>query len=236
VSVFIPAYNCEKFLKSVIARIPDEAWRLIHAVHIIDDCSTDSTGIVADEICQENKKIEVTHLKKNSGYGTVVKTGIGQCKNDNCDIGICLHGDGQYPPEKIPDIVFTLNNNKLDIVQGSRHAEGTALQGGMPRYKYVAGKALTALENVVFGLKQTDYHSGYMSYSKKALQMIPFDRLSSSFDFDLEVIATARSLKLAIGEIPIPTRYADEISHVNPVNYGFRVLGVMAKYLRGGYR
>jgi hypothetical protein len=132
--------------------------------------------------------------------------------------------------------VRALIDKRYDILQGSRIASGTALSGGMPLYKYLAGRALTFFENRVFGLHMTDYHSGFLLYSRKALDTIRFERLSAGFDFDLEVIASARAQGLVVGELPIPTRYAGEVSHLNPVAYGFSVLGVMAKYLVGRYR
>ena len=106
----------------------------------------------------------------------------------------------------------------------------------MPVYKYIAGRILTALENTVFGLGLTDYHSGYLCYSRRAMLAVPFDRLSDSFDFDLEVIACARARGMGVAEIPIPTRYAGEKSNLNPITYGLRVLRVLARYLAGGYR
>ena len=120
-------------------------------------------------------------------------------------------------------------------MQGSRHKDGTAREGGMPLYKIVGGKVLTALENAVFGLKMTDYHSGYIFYSRRALESIPFDRLSYSFDFDLEVIACARCRGLKVDELGIPTHYGDEKSYLNPITYGMRVLRVMLRYRMGGY-
>ena len=105
----------------------------------------------------------------------------------------------------------------------------------MPVYKIVAGKALTWMENLCFGLAMTDYHSGFLMYSRKALRTIPFERLSGYFDFDLEVIATARARGLHISELGIPTRYADEKSHLNPVLYGLRTLRVMVRYRLGRY-
>jgi hypothetical protein len=124
----------------------------------------------------------------------------------------------------------------LDLLQGSRIASGTALSGGMPLYKYIAGRILSALENRIFGLALTDYHSGFLVYGRRIFTTVKFEGLSSSFDFDLEMIASARAAGLAIGEIPIPTRYADEKSYLNPVAYGFRVLGVIVRFLLGRYR
>lgn len=236
VSVFVPAYNAARHLGRVIERIPREAWDEIVSVWIIDDGSTDETARVAWELEKRYEPVQLKRFENNQGYGNVVREGLALCQNDDCDVAVCLHGDGQYPPEEIPRFVQLMRTEGYDILQGSRIASNTALAGGMPLYKYVAGRILTFLENRVFGLRMSDYHSGYLFYSRRAIGSIPFERLSRSFDFDLEVIASARARKLRIGELPIPTRYADEVSYLNPVGYGFRVLGVMARYMAGRYR
>jgi len=106
----------------------------------------------------------------------------------------------------------------------------------MPFYKVIANKCLTAIENLAFGMKMAEYHSGYMVYSRKALVEIPFNRLSDSFDFDLEMIIMAKIKGYRIREVPIPTIYADEVSHLNPIKYGFDVLSVVLGYRRGKYK
>ena len=121
-------------------------------------------------------------------------------------------------------------------LQGSRHKDDTALAGGMPKYKWLSGKILTWMENRTFGLRMTDYHSGFLVYSRRAASTIPFDQLSTYFDFDLEVIASARARGLMVDELGIPTRYADEDSHLNPIWYGLRCLRVMIRYRMGRYR
>jgi hypothetical protein len=105
----------------------------------------------------------------------------------------------------------------------------------MPFYKFVANKALTAIENLAFGMKLAEYHSGYMLYSRKALETIPFEKLSASFDFDLEMLVLAHVKGLRISEIAIPTIYAGEKSHLNPIKYGFDVLSVVREYRKGKY-
>jgi hypothetical protein len=146
-----------------------------------------------------------------------------------------VHADGQYSPEALPRLLDTLLRLKLDILQGSRIASGTALSGGMPLYKYAANAILNQLENRTLGLGMSDYHSGYLLYSRRALDTLPFTRLSRSFDFDLEMIASARAHGLAVSEAPVPTHYGDEISHLNPFTYGLRVLRVLWRYQRGEY-
>jgi hypothetical protein len=128
------------------------------------------------------------------------------------------------------------DEDTADIVQGSRMLGGGALRGNMPLYKFVANKSLTAIENWAFGLRLAEYHSGYMLYSRKAMMAVPFQKLSDSFDFDLEMIVMAKVKGLRIREIAIPTIYADEVSHLRPVQYGMRVLKVVRDYKLGKYR
>jgi hypothetical protein len=148
---------------------------------------------------------------------------------------ILLHSDGQYSPEKIPEILEQFDRDAADMVQGSRMLDGGALKGGMPFYKFVSNKALTAIENWAFGMRMAEYHSGYMAYSRKAIETIPWEKLSNSFDFDLEMLVLARVKGLRIAEVAIPTIYAGEKSHLNPIKYGFDVLKVVRDFRRGKY-
>ena len=164
-----------------------------------------------------------------------VRKGIELSQSVDPEFCVCLHADGQYPPEKIDEFIRFMVTNGVDLLQGSRHKAGTALRGNMPLYKYFFGKLLVFLENMIFGLRITDYHSGYLFYSRKALSKIPFEQLSSSFDFDLEVIASARARNLKIEELAIPTHYGNEKSYLNPISYGLRVLRVLFRYAVGAY-
>jgi len=231
-AVVIPAYNAENTLAQVVGRIP----RDVFGIWIVDDCSRDGTVRIAGRLAQTDPRVRVVRREKNGGYGAAMKSGLAAAAKEGANAVACVHADGQYAPEELPAMQKTLQSEELDLLQGSRIASGTALSGGMPAYKYVAGRALTFLENRVFGLRMSDYHSGYLLYGKRALASIRFEDLSDSFDFDLEVIASARTLGLRIGERPIPTHYGEESSSLSPIPYGFRVLGVMLKYLRGHYR
>lgn len=233
--IFIPAYNAASTLPEVIERIPKDLWADIGTVTVIDDGSTDDTAETVLRLAKKYPKLKLHRFEKNRGYGQAVRRGLGFCRESGCEYSVCLHADGQYPPEKLVHFLDHMQRHRVDILQGSRHKDGTARKGGMPRYKIVAGKTLTWMENLCFGLDMTDYHSGFLMYSKRALRSIPFERLSAYFDFDLEVIATARALGLRISEVGIPTRYAGEKSHLNPIRYGFRTLRVMARYRMGRY-
>ncbi|MBD3321972.1 MAG: glycosyltransferase [Chitinivibrionales bacterium] len=236
IDIFMPAYNASQHIRSVLDRIPGTIWDTIGSVYIINDGSTDTTRECIEQLSKEKPQVRPVHFEYNRGYGCAVERGLLLCKEGPCRMAVCLHADGQYAPECIPQFERKITTDGFDLVQGSRIAPHTALAGGMPMYKFAANRALTFFENIVFGMHMTDYHSGYLCYGRKALDTIPFESLSSSFDFDLEVIACARASGLKIGEISIPTRYADEISHLNPLAYGFRVLGVMGRYLLGRYK
>jgi glycosyltransferase involved in cell wall biosynthesis len=235
ISILIPSYNAEKTLRSVIERIPASLWDSIAHLYLINDGSNDRTGSVITELTKENKICIPLQHPINYGYGAAVKNGLHCCRSDGCDYAVCLHADGQYPPELIERGIHKMEVDKIDLLQGSRIASGTALSGGMPFYKYLCGQMLTKIENMVFKLTLTDYHSGFLMYDRPILNALTTDRLSNSFDFDLEMIASARASGFVIGEMPIPTRYAGEKSYLHPVKYGIQVLQVLFRYTMGKY-
>lgn len=233
--IFVPAYQAEGFLGATLARVPAPVRERTGVVWVVDDGSRDGTSAEAAAAAASWPAVRVHRFPENRGYGAAVLEGITRVRAAPVASALCLHADGQYAPESIPDLLAALARG-LDLVQGSRHASGRAREGGMPLYKVAAGKMLTSLENLAFGLSMTDYHSGMIAYGRRALDRIPFERLSGSFDFDLEAIACARAAGLAVGEVPIPTRYAGEKSHLNPWTYGLRCLRVVARYRGGRYR
>jgi glycosyltransferase involved in cell wall biosynthesis len=235
-TVFIPAYNAERTIGAVIERIPAALWPTIVAVIVIEDGSQDDTSGAVRRLGARFPKLRLASHPINRGYGMSVRTGLRLSQETGADYVVCLHADGQYPPEKVPEFLPYMDAHAIDVLQGSRHKDGTARAGGMPVYKVLAGKMLTWLENKAFGLKLTDYHSGFLLYSRCAVATLPFERLSTYFDFDLEVIACARARGLKVAELGIPTRYAGEVSHLNPVWYGLRCLRVLLRYKLGRYR
>ena len=235
VFVLMPAYNAGATVEKVFERIPPEAKRRIRRYVAVNDGSKDDTAEALARLEKTFPDLVVLNHETNRGYGEAEKTLLRYALREGADVGILLHSDGQYSPEKIPDLLEPFDNDTADMVQGSRMLDGGALRGHMPLYKYVSNKVLTAIENWAFGMKLAEYHSGYMVYSRKALQAIPFEKLSASFDFDLEMIVLARVKGLRIAEIAIPTIYAGEKSHLNPIRYGLDVLSVVRDYKRGKY-
>lgn len=232
----MPAYNASTTLVDVFERIPNDLWPAIAAIFVINDGSEDDTEDAVLKLARRWPKIRLVSHQQNYGYGTAVREGLRRCTEDSdADFIACLHADGQYPPEELSRFVTHMAEHNIDLMQGSRHKNGTALSGGMPKYKWLAGKILTAMENWSFDLEMTDYHSGFLLYSRNAVRSLPFDEFSPYFDFDLEVIATARARGLSLDELDIPTRYAGERSHLNVVRYGLRCLRVMVRFRLGRY-
>lgn len=231
--IFVPAYNVERTLGEVLSKIEESVLARAHVL-VIDDGSRDGTAQAYDRFmssCAENAKsaenarFEYFRFEKNSGYGAVVKKGLAEGIASGAAFVACLHGDGQYPAEKLGEFFVEMENCNLDLLQGSRHAiAGEAKRGGMPLYKRIGGVFLTALENLSFRVKLTDRHSGFIVYSSRFLKTLDLNKLSTSFDIDLELISIADARHFAIAELPIPTRYADEKSNLNVITYGMRVL------------
>lgn len=234
VVVVMPAYNAARHVSAVLARI-QAANAEVSRIIVVDDGSQDATGELVSKQATGPSSLTLISRGRNGGYGAAMKDGLRAAYTLQADVIATVHADGQYSPEALPALVSTLRSRQLDVLQGSRIAGGGALQGGMPLYKYVANACLNRLENWTLGLSLSDYHSGYMLYSRRALEQIAFDTLSNSFDFDLEMIAAACARKLRVAEAPIPTHYGDEVSHLDPIQYGLRVLRVLWRFRRGHY-
>lgn len=233
-AVVIPAYNAAQHIEAVLQRVAGLSECGLAHVVVVDDGSRDDTVRRVQRYEPAGYRLSLLERRQNGGYGAAMKDGLAAVRAHEPDLVACIHADGQYAPEALPALIAELSRRRLDLLQGSRIAAGTALKGGMPLYKYVGNALLNRLENYALALAMTDYHSGYLVYGRRALAM-PFASLSDSFDFDLEVIASAKARGLAVGEAPIPTHYGDEVSHLNPLTYGMRVLRVLWNYRRGHY-
>lgn len=231
----MPAYNAESSIASVMIRVPGQIWKKIEQLIIVNDGSKDATARFAKQLKKKYKKIHLIDKSQNEGYAKAQKTAFKHALKEGADIIVLLHSDGQYAPEKMPDLLKPLEEDLADIVQGSRILAGRALSGSMPLYKYIANRVLSAIGNIVYGMNLAEYHSGYMLYSKKALQKIPFEKLSDTFHFDGEMLFMGHKKGLRIKEIPIPTCYAGEKSSLKPIQYGFDVLKIMWDYKMGKY-
>jgi glycosyltransferase involved in cell wall biosynthesis/2-polyprenyl-3-methyl-5-hydroxy-6-metoxy-1,4-benzoquinol methylase len=228
VLIFIVAYNAERTIRDVIRRIPASLLEHDTEILVIDDSSRDRTFDVAREFANEGGlRFPVTVLVNpvNQGYGGNQKIGFLYAIRKKFDVVALLHGDGQYAPEFLPELLKPLAAGEADAVFGSRMISRLgALKGRMPLYKYIGNRILTRIQNLLLRSGLSEFHSGYRLYSVGALERIPFERNTHDFHFDTEITIQLLRARLRIKELPIPTYYGDEISYVNVMRYGLNVL------------
>jgi len=234
--IVIPSYRAGHILSATVNRIPQEFFRLGGIVVIVNDRSPDRTGEVADALATSNPAIHVLHHERNTGYGGAQKSGLREGLRLGCDAFAVVHADGQYSPEMVLELLQPIMEGKADIVQGSRFLGGGALRGGMPLSRYLANRGLTMVENLAFGTKLAEFHSGYMLYSRRLLEAVPFGGLQDNYNFDAEMIILGQLAGFPCREIAIPTHYGDETSSLDPLPYGLNVLRMVARHLGGHYR
>jgi glycosyltransferase involved in cell wall biosynthesis len=225
VVVVMPAHNAGRTLERTHSGISRE-W--VDHIILVDDKSTDNTLEVARGL-----PIQVIWHPHNVGYGGNQKTCYLEALQQDFDVIVMLHPDGQYEPTLIPDLVEPIVNGQADLVLGSRLAErGMAREGGMPLYKYVANRFLTEIENRILGTKLTELHTGYRAYSKELIATVPFLRNSLDFSFDSELLMQASHFGFRIAEVPARSYYFDDASSIKlgPATiYGLKTLWAGAR-------
>jgi len=225
VIVVMPAYNAAKTLEKTYADIPMD---VVDRIILVDDVSRDQTVEIAQRLGIET----IVHVQ-NRGYGGNQKTCYLEALKAEADVIVMLHPDYQYDSTRIPELIAPIQEGEFDMILGSRLL-GDALAGGMPFYKYVSNRFLTAIENLVLGQHLSECHTGFRAYNRRLLTTIPFLLNSDKFLFDTEVISQAVAFGYRIGEIAVPTRYFAEASSVNfkdSLIYGLGTLWTMLKFV-----
>jgi glycosyltransferase involved in cell wall biosynthesis len=220
--VVLPAYNAAQTVERSYREIPFD---IVDDIILVDDASRDNTVSIAHALGIRHVLVH----PRNRGYGGNQKTCYEQALNLGADIIIMLHPDYQYTPKLITAMASIIALDVYPVVFGSRILGKGAVDGGMPRYKYVANRVLTALQNMLLGQKLSEYHTGYRAYSRHALETIPFQKNSDDFVFDNQVVAQIFACGFEIAEITCPTRYFPEASSIGlrrSITYGLGVLGV----------
>lgn len=233
VAVLVVAYNAMETLSQVLDRIPAHVLERVSEIAVFDDASPDETyrSGLAYQARRGNAKLHVYRNERNLGYGGNQKRGYTYCLTKGYDAVVLLHGDGQYAPEVMGDLLDALEQENADAVFGSRMMHpGAARRGGMPLYKYVGNRILSWFENRLLGLNLTEYHSGYRVYRCSALAGVPYALNTDDFHFDTQIIIQFRERGLRIVERPIPTYYGDEICYVNGLKYAWNVCGSVIRY------
>jgi glycosyltransferase involved in cell wall biosynthesis len=201
---------------------------LVDDILLVDDCSSDATVAIAREM-----SITTFLHKRNLGYGRNQKTCYREALRRDGDIVVMLHADYQYSPKLIAAMASMIAYGEYDVVLGSRIIGGGARKGGMPLYKYVANRLLTAFQNVLMGQKLSEYHAGFRAFSRAVLEVLPLEENSDDFVFDNQMLAQVVYFRHRIGEVSCPTRYFPEASSINfprSVKYGLGVLRTCVSY------
>lgn len=223
----MPAYNVERTLELTLSSIPKN---LIDEVLVVNDGSRDQTRGIAERL-----GFTVLTHDKNRGYGGAQKTGYLEALRRGADVVVMLHADFQYDPLRLPALLTPIVNGEADACFGSRlHTKRSALDGGMPWWRFAANIGLTLVLETVYHLHLTEYHTGYRAYSRHTLESIPFASDSNNYVFDSEMIAQLAAGHFRVAEVPIPTRYTKDSQSPTlkqSVVYGFSTLGVAGKYI-----
>jgi len=218
IAVVLPAYNAEKTLEATVRELPD----IVDTCILVDDHSSDRTVEIA-------KRLGLHHFvhDRNYGYGRNQQTCYREALAADAEVIIMVHPDYQYTPLLVTAMASMVAYGVYDVVLGSRIIGGTALRGGMPLYKYIANRLLTAFENLFLRIKLSEYHTGYRAFSREVLTRLPLRENSDDFVFDNQMLAQCVYFGFRIGEVSCPTRYFDEASSINfrrSVKYGLGVV------------
>jgi glycosyltransferase involved in cell wall biosynthesis len=225
VIVVLPAYNAAKTLEQTIADVPPG---IVDEFLLVDDASRDDTVAQAQRL-----GIPCIVHAQNRGYGGNQKTCYTEALRRGADIVIMLHPDYQYSPRLIGSMAWQVASGEYDIVLGSRILGKGALKGGMPLYKYVSNRLLTAIENILLDVKLSEFHTGYRAFSRRVLETLPLNENSDDFVFDNQILAQAVAFGFSIGEISCPTKYFPEASSIGfrrSVSYGLGVLSTAVRF------
>ncbi|MFN2576756.1 MAG: glycosyltransferase family 2 protein [Pyrinomonadaceae bacterium] len=223
--VVMPAFNAARTLERTYRELPFE---LVDDVLLVDDASHDATV----ELSRSLGLTTILH-EKNMGYGRNQKTCYREALARGADIVVMVHPDYQYSPKLVTSLVAMIAFGEYDVVLASRILGNGALDGGMPRYKYVANRFLTAFQNLMIGQKLSEYHTGYRAFRREVLESLPLEENTNDFLFDNEVLAQIVYFKFRIGEISCPTRYFAEASSINfsrSLKYGLGVVITSIKF------
>lgn len=222
----LPAYNAERTLAATIADFPAGS---VDEILLVDDGSKDNTVAIAREM-----GLTVIVHEKNTGYGGNQKTCYKYCLDNGADVVVMIHPDYQYDARVIPHAVGMIELGICDVILGNRvRSRAEALKCGMPWWKYISNRGLTAFENFCLGQNLGEFHSGFRVYRRNVLETIPFERNSDDFVFDTQFLVQAVHFGFRLGDIPVPVRYFDEASQINfrrSTKYGLQTLTNVGRY------
>src|SRR5438270_972449 len=225
IAVVMPAYNAERTLEKTVRALPGTVDIRI----LVDDSSNDETAHLSEKL-----GVQTFIHDKNYGYGRNQQTCYREALNAGADIVVMVHPDYQYTPSLVSAMASMVSSGVYDVVLGSRILGGGALKGGMPMYKYISNRLLTAFQNLFLGVKLSEYHTGFRAFSRELLETLPILENSDDFVFDNQMIAQAVMFGFKVGEISCPTKYFKEASSINlkrSIEYGLGVVGTTLSFV-----
>lgn len=239
--IYIPCYNGARFIAHTVSRIP---WAslpsgLDYSVLFVDNASQDNSRDEIAKLCGTLKNADSVLHPENRGYGGTVKSAFDYCLRKGIGLMAVVHADGQYAPEELPRLIGNLRSNPVCALHFGSRLSSAPLKGGMPIYKWAANHVLSGLQNIVLGLRLSEYHSGYRLYRVELVDKTPWRKASNGFVFDNEIIFLLQRQGLVITESPIPTFYGDEKSHVPKLETTMAILRNTWRYVaavKGGRR
>lgn len=224
IAVVMPAYNAARTLEDTVRELPSSVDIRI----LVDDHSRDETTEIAEKL-----NLQVFIHERNYGYGRNQQTCYREALAAGADIIIMVHPDYQYTPLLVEAMASMIAYGVYDVALGSRIIGGGAIRGGMPLYKYVANRLLTAFQNVLTGAKLSEYHTGFRAFRRDVLTHLPLAENSDDFVFDNQMLAQCIYFGFRIGEVSCPTKYFAEASSINfrrSTRYGIGVLNTAVRY------
>ena len=228
----MPAYNAEKTLREAYAEVVEQG--VADTVIIVDDCSRDGTEAVAKGLVEGADVSTVYHRhERNRGYGGNQKSCYDLALKANADIVVMVHPDCQYTPKLLVPMVAMIAEGLHPCVLASRILGGYALKGGMPLWKYLNNRWLTAVMNLLFGSKLSEFHTGYRAFAAELIRKLPLEKNTDDFAFDAQMLAEILWTGATIGEVSCPTVYTPEASSINfrrSVKYGFGCLAAAIRF------
>jgi glycosyltransferase involved in cell wall biosynthesis len=223
--VVMPAFNAAKTLRMTYSDLPRD---VVDSVILVDDGSSDETVAIARQL-----GLEVFIHNRNYGYGANQKTCYREALKSGADIVVMVHPDYQYDPRLVPEVIAPIQREEADVVLGSRLMGSSPMKQGMPWWKFIANRFLTEIENLAFGLRMSEYHTGYRAFRRQALESVNLEMNSDRFIFDQEIVAQMVELKFRMTEVPVPTRYFAEASSASfwqSTRYGLEILWLLARF------
>lgn len=235
IGILVVTSNAVTTLSKVLKRITPEVWNNVEEIAVFDDASQDDTYELALGLktLRQLPKLQILRHPSSLGYGGNQKAGYRYFIDKGFDVVVLLHGDGKYAPEILSQLYHRIIEGKADVVVGTRMTPvygGPLRGGGMPLYKYIGTRLLTAFENRTLGMKLSDFHTGYRAYNLHALKKIDFDRMTNDFHFDTEILIKLNHQHYAIDEVPIPAYYATELQYLNGMRYAWNVFQAVRRY------